>query len=106
MYFTQYPTDGNCPGGKTGGALWGPDCHTRLVKAAKATLPPNTSFFLSEYNVGCCLGYSAAANTHDTSAAAAFIFRQVGELDGVVDVLSWWTFSDVFEEAGIPTAGE
>jgi beta-xylosidase len=30
---------------------------------------------------------------------------QVGELDGVVDVLSWWTFSDVFEEAGIPTAG-
>ena len=100
----KYPTDGNCPGGASGGAEWGPDCHTRLVKAARMSLPADTTFFLTEYNVGCCLGYAAAANTHDSPAAAAFIFRQVGELAGVVDMLSWWTFTDVFEEAGIPTS--
>ena len=27
---------------------------------------------------------------------------QVGALAGVVDLLSYWTFTDVFEEAGIP----
>ena len=35
---------------------------------------------------------------HDTEGAAAFAFRTIGTLDGVTDVLSWWTFSDIFEE--------
>jgi hypothetical protein len=45
----------------------------------------------AEYNVGCCIGYQG----HDTSASAAFAFRTIPELDGVVDILSWWTFTDV-----------
>ena len=45
----------------------------------------------AEYNVGCCIGYKG----HDTSASAAFAFRTIPELDGVVDILSWWTFTDV-----------
>ena len=34
------------------------------------------------------------------SASAAFAFRTIPHLDGVVDILSWWTFTDVFEEGG------
>ena len=30
---------------------------------------------------------------HDTSNAAAFIMRLIGELDGIVEVLSYWAFS-------------
>ena len=30
---------------------------------------------------------------HDTSNAAAFIMRLIGELDGAVEVLSYWAFS-------------
>ncbi len=35
-------------------------------------------------------------------AAAAFIFRAVGELNDFVELYSYWTFSDVFEEGGLP----
>ena len=61
---------------------------------------PNTTYYLTETNVGCCLGYTS----HDTSAAAAFAFKTIGDLDGTPDVMSWWTFSDVFEEGGFPTS--
>ena len=116
---------------------------------------PDQPFYLTEYNVGCCIGYQG----HDTrcvgkrpssfylfaqfrhgkqrpicqdrlwtkttkdsnsgrfltvfdrfstvfdrflwhSASAAFAFRTIPHLDGVVDILSWWTFTDVFEEGG------
>ena len=92
----MYPTDPQCPKRIEDG--WSPDCFTEHVKAARSSLPNTTPFYLTEYNVGCCLGYSQ----HDTSAAAAFIFRQVPALAGHVDVLSWWTFTDVFEEGGLP----
>ena len=60
---------------------------------------PHTTYYLTETNVGCCLGYQQ----HDTSAAAAMAFKTVGDLDGVTNIMSWWTFSDVFEEGGFPT---
>ena len=34
------------------------------------------------------------------AGAAAFAFRQVGEMAGIVDIMSWWTFTDIFEEGG------
>jgi xylan 1,4-beta-xylosidase len=54
-------------------------------------------FYLTEYNVGCCLGYQS----HDNSAAAAFVFRTVGDLNDALDLYSYWTFTDVFEEGGL-----
>ena len=48
--------------------------------------------------MGCCLGFSQ----HDGPAAAAFIFRTVGDLNDEIDMYSYWTFSDVFEEGGLP----
>lgn len=40
------------------------------------------------------------AYNDDTSYAAAFIFYQIYSVQGVVDLLSWWPFSDIFEEQG------
>eukprot|EP01052_Picozoa_sp_SAG31_P076272 SAG31_NODE_35539_length_322_cov_0.690583_1_plen_77_part_01 len=41
---------------------WDPDCWHAQVKAAAAAVAP-LPFYLTEYNVGCCLGYPQ----HDTS---------------------------------------
>lgn len=110
---------------------WDPSCWHTQVKAAAAAVAP-LPFLLTEYNVGCCLGYPQ----HDTSvsesaralasdrmlrccllrsifaviligqAAAAFIFRAIGELNDFVELYSYWTFSDVFEEGGLPVRDE
>ena len=93
----MYPTDPQCPTGKD----WGPDCLPRNVRALKENLlnipsfkKSNVPLYLTEYNAGCGVGYPQ----HDTSGAAAFAFRTIGELEGTVGLLSWWTFSDIFEE--------
>jgi hypothetical protein len=41
---------------------------------------------------------NAAYFVHDTSYAAAFLIRNIPLLTGL-DVLSYWTFSDIFEES-------
>jgi xylan 1,4-beta-xylosidase len=53
--------------------------------AADASLP----FLITEYNV--------AYFGHDTSYAAAFLTRNIPVLTGL-DVLSYWTFTGIFEE--------
>ena len=98
----HYPTDGkngpDSPPGCPRGDAWDPTCFARQVLAAKDSIAP-IPFYLTEYNVGCCLGYSS----HDVAAAAAFIFRTVGDLnDNGVELYSYWTFTDVFEEGGLP----
>eukprot|EP00039_Didymoeca_costata_P029987 m.27424 g.27424 ORF g.27424 m.27424 type:complete len:526 (-) comp7894_c0_seq3:160-1737(-) len=89
----HYPSDPSCPKGEN----WDPDCFANNVLASRQSVAQE-KFFLTEYNVGCCLGYSQ----HDTPAAAAFIYRQIGSLNEDLDVYSYWTFSDVFEEGGLP----
>jgi len=85
-----------------GGDEWDPSCFAAQMARLREAVPTGTPLYLTEYNAGCCLAYAG----HDTSEAAAFAMRAVGELAGVVDVLSWWTFSDVFEEGGmLPAAG-
>eukprot|EP00928_Gymnodinium_smaydae_P066544 TRINITY_DN49537_c0_g1_i1.p1 TRINITY_DN49537_c0_g1~~TRINITY_DN49537_c0_g1_i1.p1 ORF type:complete len:532 (-),score=72.86 TRINITY_DN49537_c0_g1_i1:69-1664(-) len=84
-----YPTDPQC---QTQTTKNDPDCFAHTVMAAqksaeKAGLP----FFITEYNNGL------DSSSRDDSSAAAFVFRQIGLLDRL-DMLSWWTFTDVFEE--------
>ena len=66
------------------------------MAAARASVAADR-FYLTEYNVGCCLGYPL----HDAPAAAAFIFRAVASLNEIVDLYSYWTFTDIFEEGGL-----
>ena len=88
----HYPTD-TCPKG----AAWDPDCFSRDVLKARASVG-SVAFYLTEYNVGCCLGYVG----HDVSTAAAFVFRSIGDLNEHLDLYSYWSFTDVFEEGGLP----
>jgi len=89
----HYPSDPACPKKD----MWDPTCFSRNVRDSRKSVA-DYPFYLTEYNVGCCLGYSQ----HDTTAAAAFAFRQVGELNDDLDVMSYWTFTDIFEEGGFP----
>lgn len=52
--------------------------------------------YYSEFNDG--LGSSPPY--HDTSYAAGFLFKNMYDINGNVDFVSWWTFSDIFEEPG------
>lgn len=52
----------------------------------------STPLYITEFNSGlyCCL--------HDTPFASAFLISQLPKLAKEVDILSYWTFSDIFEE--------
>ena len=60
----------------------------------KASATPNLPFFLSEWNVQGTMG------SRDTSFVGAALANTVRECDGQVNMMSFWTFSDVFEESG------
>ena len=121
----MYPTDPQLGHG----ARWNPSGLTEHVKAARASVP-DKPFYLTECesrflkllllllrrlcccatltksdnaadNVGCCIGYAG----HDTSASAAFAFRTIPALDGVVDILSWWTFTECVRHTCIRSPG-
>jgi len=87
-----YPTDPECPKGPNADI----DCFTRLIHEARDTVRNNTNaeFLITEYNAG--LGLKDGLDL-DAPFAAAFAFRQVANIQDV-DVFSWWTFTDIFEE--------
>jgi len=87
-----YPSDPECT--NTTSASQEADCFVRVVKrVAAAAHKANLPFYLTEFNDGLQDG------THrDTSFAAAYVFRMVPQLVAEVDLLSWWTWSDIFEE--------
>jgi xylan 1,4-beta-xylosidase len=60
----------------------------------KASATPDLPFFLTEWNVQ---GMMAARDTPFVGPALANTVRQC---DGLVNMMSFWTFSDVFEEEG------
>jgi xylan 1,4-beta-xylosidase len=60
----------------------------------KASNSPALPFFLSEWNV------QGAMDARDTIFSGPAIANTVRECDGLVNTMSLWTFSDVFEEGG------
>ena len=48
--------------------------------------------------------YSPRDLTHDTYLNAAYVLNSLRKIeDGAVNSMSYWTFTDVFEESGVPT---
>ncbi len=61
---------------------------------------PDLPFHITEYNTS----YSPINPVHDTPLNAAYLARILSEAGDYVDSFSYWTFSDVFEEADVPKA--
>lgn len=62
------------------------------ARAAAGAMP----LYITEFNDGLWdPGY------HDEPYAAAFLTQTACECQGLVDLASWWTFSDIFEEGGL-----
>jgi len=55
---------------------------------------PNVPFFLTEWNV------EGMDQSRDTTFVGPALANTVRQCDGLVNMMSFWTFSDVFEEGG------
>ena len=62
-----------------------------------ASALPKTPFVMSEFNAS----YSNEPDVTDSVYMGPWIANMIRECDGYVDDMSYWTFSDVFEEQGI-----
>lgn len=84
----MYPTD------------WGDnvprDIVHRVLSSVRKTVGPQRQLYYTEYNSGlwCCPQIQ-----HDTPYAAAFVMATIPRVYGLVDILSYWEFSDIFEGA-------
>lgn len=61
---------------------------------------PDLPFHVTEYNTS----YSPINPVHDTVLNAAYLAQILSEGGDYADSFSYWTFSDVFEETGVPKA--
>jgi xylan 1,4-beta-xylosidase len=67
--------------------------HDQVAESALPKLP----LVWSEYNAS----YKNEPDVTDAPFMAPWIADTIRQCDGLVDVLSYWTFSDVFEEQGV-----
>ncbi|MCK9478905.1 MAG: xylan 1,4-beta-xylosidase [Firmicutes bacterium] len=61
---------------------------------------PNLELHITEFNSS----YNAKCPVHDTVFNAAYLLKPLTLCDKYCDSLSYWTFSDVFEEQDVPHA--
>jgi xylan 1,4-beta-xylosidase len=66
----------------------------KVHKQIQASSTPNLPLFWTEWNV------PGAMQARDTTYVGPALANTVRECDGMVDMMSFWTFSDVFEEGG------
>ena len=96
----HYPTDGYENGS---------DTEEQLFKSQRGIMrevAQNTRMYAGERPVYYTEWNSSSDSNdplHDEPYAAAFIASTVMEASGLVDGYSFWTFSDIFEEHGLPS---
>ena len=77
------------------------DMVARAVKKVydqvKASAAPKTPIIWSEYNAT----YMTQQEVTDSAFMGPWLANNIRECDGLADIVSYWTFSDVFEEQGI-----
>ncbi|HZP07557.1 MAG TPA: glycosyl hydrolase family 39 [Terracidiphilus sp.] len=66
----------------------------KIRNEIKSSSTPNVPFFLTEWNV------QGMMNSRDTTFVGPALANTVRQCDGLVNMMSFWTFSDVFEEGG------
>jgi xylan 1,4-beta-xylosidase len=63
----------------------------------KASSLPSLPLIWSEYNAS----YKNEPDVTDSVFMGPYLADTIRQCDGLVDILSYWTFSDVFEEQGV-----
>jgi xylan 1,4-beta-xylosidase len=67
--------------------------HDQVKSSAQANLP----IFFTEYNAS----YKTEPDVTDSIFMGPWLADTIRQCDGLTDMLSYWTFSDVFEEQGV-----
>ena len=74
------------------------DEFTRARRDIETSAYPKIPLFITEWGPS----YSPRDPIHDSYVGAPFILEKVRQCEGVVDGMSYWAFSDQFEEPGAP----
>ena len=69
----------------------------KVFDQVKASAAPNTPIFWTEYNAT----YMNQQEVTDSAFIGPWLANHIRQSDGLVDMLSYWCFSDVFEEQGV-----
>lgn len=69
----------------------------KVSDQVKASAAPNTPIIWSEYNAT----YMTQQEVTDSAFMGPWLANDIRECDGLAAMMSYWTFSDVFEEQGV-----
>lgn len=69
----------------------------KVFDQVKASAAPNTPIIWSEYNAT----YMTQQEVTDSAFMGPWLANNIRECDGLASIMSYWTFSDVFEEQGV-----
>ena len=73
----------------------------RRVRAQiQASARPGLPLYFTEWSTS----YTPRDAVHDSYVSAAYVLGKLKAVDGLAQGMSYWTFSDLFEEPGPPTA--
>lgn len=72
----------------------------RARREIQASARPSLPLYFTEWSAS----YSPRDPVHDSYISAAYILDKLKAVDGHVQGMSYWTYSDLFEEPGPPTA--
>lgn len=69
----------------------------KVHRQIKASSKPNLPLIWSEYNAS----YKNEPDVTDSTYMGPWLADTIRQCDGLVDIMSYWSFSDVFEEQGV-----
>ena len=72
----------------------------RVREQVESSAFPNLPLYFTEWSTS----YTPRDAVHDSYVSAAYILEKLQRARGLVQGMSYWTFSDLFEEPGPPTA--
>lgn len=79
-----------------------PDYIPNSVAATRALIDSTALAGIPLYYTEWSSSYTSRDNLHDSYVNAPYILYNLKRLTGVTDAMSYWTFTDIFEEAGPP----
>ena len=81
-----------------------PDAIIRDVRRVRGQIEASKFPGLPLYFTEWSISYSPRDLPHDSYLSAAYILAKLKAVQGIVQGMSYWTYSDLFEEPGPPTA--